>query len=543
MMQQVILTGFVLMSLVVVGPVSAQNTELVSQPTPPGETSASGQTTIDEKSVPTPLDSQSVAARLEALTAALRAQKNETDALKQKAVVQDRELEKLSNELSVMSEEHEQISLSQLEAEALDTVKRFSVYGFMDVQFTAAFPQQKNGSPDWSSPIFIETQRRSTFHQAGVNLYFKSELTSTLETLVETQFTYQPNGDISSYPKVVHSNGGGTIEAGEWVRTSTSVRKPYSGDLRLGGVWIERAQIDWKPRDWLNIRMGRFLSPFGIWHEDHGSPVRLTTHEPFIISNNYLPNAQTGIMVLGKIFAGNNADFDYAVTLSNGRGPADEYVDLDSNKALGLRARVNITLRDFSVSAGAYGYMGQYTDNRNALHVYTNATNSGFDPTVEQPTQWIETVTSKYDEKILATDLQINFKGIQLFGEYVRGQKKYIVPTEIFAVTPLFVGASPDVDAIEPNQISQAWYGVAAYQLPFTKALKDIKITPFVGFDHLEPSDVYSYDSVSLFLGGINVKPSPYVTIKTGAYCIIPKDKTVLGDNTWFWDSQIAVSF
>lgn len=491
-----------------------------------------------------PTKSDSAAAPPTDIDEILRAHQTAIDALVKENQKQQQETAELKAELEVATTERMDLTLSLMELNTQDAKKKFSVFGFMDTSFTAAFPNKKGEERNWNSPMFIITKRHPSFYQGNVNLIFNSEMSPSLEALVETRFTYQPSGNIESYPKVAYLNGIPAPPQDTYERTDTTVEDQYTGDFRLGGISIERAQFDWKPADWFKIRFGRYLSPYGIWHEDHGSTVRLTASMPFIISHNYMPNAQTGLMIFGHVFPSKVLDFEYAVTLSNGRGPLDEMYDLDRNKALGLRGKVNLSISDFNASVGHYLYVGQYTDSQDSLHVYLNATGTSFDTNEEQPVQWVETVTQKYDEIVISADLQMEYKGLQLYSEYVLGKIEYVVPTEIYELTPWLIGSATGEPSIEPNRISQAWYVIAAYELPLKKLIGDVRVTPFAGFDYLKPSDVYEVETALLIQAGLNIRPSAHVAIKSNAYCIFPKDETLLGGNHfWFWTNQIAVSF
>ncbi|MBN2340371.1 MAG: hypothetical protein JXX29_00315 [Deltaproteobacteria bacterium] len=497
-----------------------------------------GESADDGENAPTPSTTDQTATLLQQLNDAMQAQQAEIEALKSQNQAQDEEAEQLRAELEDAAEEREMLSTSLMESASDANERKFSVFGFMDTTFAAALPGKEGGSRNWESPVFVLTKQNPTFYQNNINLYFKSEMTPTLETLIETRFTFQPNGYVEEYPQRIYVSGAPYETQNYWSRTDTLTQSNYSGEFRLGGIAIERAQFDWKPKDWLKIRMGRFLTPFGIWNEDHGSTVRLSPSAPFIVTHNYVPSAQTGIMAFGQIFIGNHVDIEYALTLSNGRGPVDEVYDLDKNKAMGLRQKINIYAGDFSMSAGAYGFMGQYTDSQYSLDVYLDT--NGFDDTVSNPIQYNTRVTAKYDEAILAADLQFHFFGVHLLGEYMRGKVDYIVPTQLDPLTPLFIGSPLNDEAIEPNTIRQAWYAMAAYDLPF---FKRIKVTPFVGIDSLQPSDVYDYEYIKLFQGGFNIKPSPYVALKSVLYAIMPENETLLGDRLWVWSNQVAVSF
>ena len=45
-------------------------------------------------------------------------------------------------------------------------------------------------------------------------------------------------------------------------------------------IILERAYIQWSKLDWLGVRVGQFLTPYGIWNVDHGTPTLITMFRP-----------------------------------------------------------------------------------------------------------------------------------------------------------------------------------------------------------------------------------------------------------------------
>lgn len=87
---------------------------------------------------------------------------------------------------------------------------------------------------------------------------------------------------------------------------------------------LVRAQIDLKVNDALNVRVGRFLTPVGIWSVDHGSPVILTVQQPYYVSTvPIFPQSQEGVMLFGTTPIGDN-DLNYSLYLSKGRDDGDK---------------------------------------------------------------------------------------------------------------------------------------------------------------------------------------------------------------------------
>jgi hypothetical protein len=124
-------------------------------------------------------------------------------------------------------------------------------------------------------------------------------------------------------------------------------------------------------------------------------------------------------MVHGRVFPSDRTLFDYAFTVSNGRGPIEEVYDLDNNKGLGLRLRLGYDGSKFDFEIGTYGYMGKYTDKKVTWNIM------GF----------AEVDTESYDEYTGTASLLIKFYGVRLQSEFVRSLIKY--DTRQFAVFKL----------------------------------------------------------------------------------------------------------
>jgi hypothetical protein len=279
---------------------------------------------------------------------------------------------------------------------------------------------------------------------------------------------------------------------------------------------------------------------------DHGSPVVVSISYPSIISNQYIPNNQTGIELFGRVFPSDTVELDYSVTLSNGRGPMDEVYDLDENKAVGLRLKLIWAGEKSGIAVGGYGYYGQYSDTEEHARTYLQ-TNPGtsrlsFDDSEKYPVKSKEVVTEKYNEVAVSADLQIDFYGVSLFGEYVWRRVYYKDLPEKGALDMLFTGMDPNVTAYGSDYIGMGAYGLLAYTLPLDKWLGQVKIIPWGAVDWMSPFDYLDYRNVIIYRFGINIKPSPYVVIKTDIDYVSTKTN-VLGGNMWILGAQVAVTF
>lgn len=120
-------------------------------------------------------------------------------------------------------------------------------------------------------------------------------------------FTYLPNGATDLATNVV---------------TSTVVPDytNLAGQFKWGGIELERVYLEWSMTPWLTLRAGQFLTPYGIWNVDHGSPTIIPVTQPHVIVQALFPERQTGLELRGQLPLSANHTIDYHLTLSNGIG-------------------------------------------------------------------------------------------------------------------------------------------------------------------------------------------------------------------------------
>src|SRR5689334_20935581 len=160
---------------------------------------------------------------------------------------------------------------AELMADNAASEPRLNLYGFADLTFYKYFLHEDNG---FRSLLYTE----SAFAVGNLNLYLASNLGSGWSSMAEVRFSYLPNGS----RKIVN----GDIE-----RTETNA-VDYSNlgvDRRTGSVLIERVYLQYMPTSYLTLRAGQWLTPYGIWNVDHGSPTIIPVVRPFTISFALMP--------------------------------------------------------------------------------------------------------------------------------------------------------------------------------------------------------------------------------------------------------------
>jgi hypothetical protein len=232
-----------------------------------------------------------------------------------------------------------------------------------------------------------------------------------------------------------------------------------------------------------------------------------------------VPGKQLGLQLFGKVFPAKGLTLEYAATLSNGRGPMDTVYDLDSNKALGLRWKLNYEKGDFSASVGQYGFTGKYTDTSSATYI-------GPGPT-DMKTAVV--TSNQYNEYDLANDLLIKFYGLRLQSEVVLKKVMYRVP-------PATSTDASGTQYYSASYLSRAAYGLLAYELPESWTGGKVRIMPYLYEEWAKPDDTSTMlGSLRVNVVGINVRPYTNLVLKT--------EYVTVADTLKNFNIQLAVTF
>ncbi|HTB71996.1 MAG TPA: hypothetical protein VK762_02070 [Polyangiaceae bacterium] len=454
----------------------------------------------------------------------LARQQAQIDALVAKSKEQDAQVAALKEQAATASDDSSSFS------------RLLSFWGFSDLSF---------GGMDFDNDhalYKVQTPSKLTFFSSGINLYAKSEMTRTLSALVETRLTYSPNGYASDWPAQINV-GSTTIQSqGSLTRVDTTTRGPYSQlEYRQDGLLIERAYMEWKPTDWFGARVGRFLTPFGIWNEDHGSPVLIGVDYPQFMNFNIVPIWQLGAEVFGSVELTDDLRAEYALTVANSRGPEDEYKDLTNMKAIGARVKLVYNPEPLLFRIGGYAYYNHYRDTQDNIQIQLTPALT-LDPAYSPSFGSYTTVNSAYDETVITGDAEIRIRRLRIIAEFARQTVIYEMPTQVDSQDKLLKGVPFNTTIYDPSHYGLGGYVMAAYEIPFHTAPLDFTVMPYAGYDYVAPSTTVPVRNNVQIRGGLNVKPSPYVTLKVEVSRLLPENKSIASAATAVM-SQIAFSF
>ena len=407
----------------------------------------------------------------------------------------------MSPDYALSAAELENLGLSTThdgETAALDTSTRIN--GFVDFSMFNVFTEA------WRKPL----QPHASFFIGNFNVYISKNLTDAVRMFAEVRFTYLPNGVTDLATNVVTS----TV-----VPDYTNV----AGQLKWGGIEIERVYLEWSMFPWLTLRAGQFLTPYGIWNVDHGSPTIIPVMQPHVIGQQLFPERQTGLELRGQLHLSASHTLGYHLTLSNGIGPAAEYADFDDNKALGTR--VFWSYDGFGqLTVGASGFFGT---NANAQMVV------GID--ASSMLSYTERVLAKSRVASLAADIQWRYDALILQAEIVARQNAFTDDGRPVSTHPL-----TGIRAGIPDSLDFGYYVLAGYRFEW------LGIMPFVVLHHIDylESRFSIRPNAYVLEAGLNIRPIESVVLKVqfhGAY--YPEGFVVSSDTLQSIFVQLAWAF
>ena len=424
--------------------------------------------------------------RLEA--AELRAAAAEKSALEtqtQLKTIEAQALEANSKQQQLATRVEEAEKAAQASQEALDEaathsdeVEPLRLYGFADMGW-------KLIRADSGSAVRNLIDTPNQFVLGNANLYLDAQPSSRFRTLMEIRFTTYPGGTYAGSQAVTPTN--------------TSIMDTNSptgrNKVQWSGIILERAQLEYKQSDALALTVGYFLTPYGIWNVDHGTPTLISLALPTFFASEFFPTHSLGVQLAGST-ASDSVELGYRAYLTNGRSPVQG--DIDKNKNIGGRLYLSFT-GDNPLTVGVSGFSGTYKEITKDLNIARN-------PPIQN------TTTIAFDEWGLGADLSWDKKPFRLRVEWVGNQTKYETGKR-----PLAIGG------YAPNEFQWNVYTILAYQLPFWY------LEPYVYAEYLR-KDQNSFTQLiargsSTGSIGVNVNFSPTVKLKAQYFRVSFYDK------------------
>lgn len=356
---------------------------------------------------------------------------------------------------------------------------KLNLYGFADAEYWG-----------WHVTHTTALTDERQFVSGNLNLYLAKNLTPKWRFLAEVQFMYLPNGA---------ENPDGTESV-----TSAGDPNDYTRPVSWGAIQIERAYIEYDVDQYLTVRAGRYLTPYGIWNIDHGSPVIITATRPYIIGEQFFPDAQTGLDLFGNVHVGEYR-LGYHATVSNGRNPADAIEDPDKKLAFGGRVEFEAPWAG-TLKLGASVYGGRFTD------------------AVTTPGE----IPDAYEERSYGGDIQWDHGGLHLQGEIIGNSRRYLDGQRALTATGFI-----------PDGTQYGYYGLAGYRTSLAW-----NVMPYAYYEYENPLDKEEYDHIRVVVGGLNFRPSPNVVLKLEGGFAWMRDGGVLGGTNFdLFTSQVAWAF
>jgi hypothetical protein len=387
-------------------------------------------------------------------------------------------------------------------ADGLLNGEALKLYGFGDVNYRQMLVPK-------TSPWLVYLNRHPSIFVGHLNFYFDSQLAERWRALAEVRFSYLPNGSwrTGSDGVVTHYDSHGS--------DYTNVTR----DRPVGGLMIERAFIEYSAFSFLSLQAGQWLTPYGIWNVDHGSPAIIGVVPPYIVGSHLLPESQVGLLASGRVGLVDDLELGYALGLSNGRTDRVEYEDLDDNKA--VTGRLSLTYRGLGeLTLGSTFYAGTSTDNTRAVYFEGSSPKSR------------EDIFYQVKERSYAFDLRWIKDDLHFQAEAIINDRKF---TER--------GRPTQDGGLVPDRRNAGGYALLGYRTPLAG------IMPYVKGEHSPDPALQSIgvdSNVVLLTGGLNFRPVPRVVLKTEyTYGFFPgaKPESFGSNPIHALESQIAWAF
>lgn len=335
---------------------------------------------------------------------------------------------------------------------ALDSATSFDdslqLYGFADFSWQTLRSR---------TPIIPKT---ISFGVGKLNVYIRKDLTPRWRSLAEVRFLFAPNGAFA--------------RDGSFIDTAVNDAADFERDLRWGGIYIERVYLEYDVARWLTVRAGRWLTPYGIWNIDHGSPTIIGANRPYIVGEHFFPESQTGLDAFGARPLGDST-VEYHLTLSNGRNFYEATRDPDLSPAVGARLALETPLLG-RLRLGGSAYFGRATE-----------------------AALTDTPLVEYKELSLGADASWDRGGFHLQTEFLVQQRQYQDGKR-----PMRLGGG-----YAPDGVAWGVYGLGGYRFSVLG-----NVMPYAMVERYHAIDPTLFRDSFAVAAGLNLRPISSVTLK-----------------------------
>ena len=182
----------------------------------------------------------------------------------------------------------------------------------------------------------------------------------------------------------------------EWEHGGTP--RKANGQLNAGEVLLEYATADFKFDDWLGVRAGIILVPFGSFNLRHDAPTRDLGVRPMVITN-IVPSTwfEAGVGLFGTVPLPNDVELDYEVYMING-------LDSKLYDGLGTRAARGSLGEDNNDGKAIIGHIGFRP--LNTLEFGVSGYRGAYDP---ESTRYVN---------MIGADMTARIGPVELLGEF-----------------------------------------------------------------------------------------------------------------------------
>lgn len=397
----------------------------------------------------------------------------------------------IKDEVAVrVNPEQEGMETGDTEASEIEE-KKFAVSGFIDV--LAGYNQF------FSKNAYLKRVISDKFHFSinNLNIYFLFKPYKGFDAFAEIRFTFAPTG------KVVN----------DYVNNVTI---PYDNiavdqqgfNYKYGTITIERAYAEWNTFEFFKIRAGRFLTPYGIWSQDHGAPILTSIRVPFLVNppsdNVGMPTNITGFEILGTVeHQQSGFVFEYAAYAGNNMTNLESVNDFEHQmKAIGgfVNFKMPSIKNRVDVELGLSAYRGERSKLAYTQYIPQYALGAKF--------YYLNQL-----DVIAAAHVKITINSLP-------GKGTFILQTEAMkhwvkqhnqgsiiqgGLTPMSI-----VPGFTNNYYHYFTYIQAEYQFLGW-------ITPYFRYEYLYNQNAVRwlvYRSGAIYVAGLNIKPVPVVVLK-----------------------------